>query len=155
LEKAVEVRGPVLIQFPGSGSHGDDGRAAGSVEGVVLRDSLEELVPPDHLLRSIDRFVELSSIRRQLAPYHSPIGRPSIDSELMIRMMLIGCCCGIRSERRLCDEVHLNASTACAAVELDYAWARCSLRIVARDVNRQPPFMRSLLDHLLKFLGQE
>src|ERR671933_209774 len=70
--------------------------------------SLEEHVPADHLLRSIDRFVELSDVRRQLEPYYSAIGRPSVDPELMIRMLLIGYCCGIRSERRLCEEVHLN-----------------------------------------------
>jgi transposase len=69
---------------------------------------LEDHVPEDHLLRSIDRFVELSGIRRQLEPYYSAIGRPSIDPELMIRMLLIGYCCGIRSERRLCHEVSLN-----------------------------------------------
>jgi transposase len=70
--------------------------------------SLEDHVPADHPLRSIDRFVELSSIRRHLAPYYSTVGRPSIDPELMIRMLLIGYCCGIRSERRLCQEIHLN-----------------------------------------------
>ena len=70
--------------------------------------SLEEHVPPDHLLRAIDRFVELSDIRRQLEPFYSAIGRPSVDPELMIRMLLVGYCCGIRSERRLCEEVHLN-----------------------------------------------
>jgi len=70
--------------------------------------ALEEHVPADHLLRSIDRFVELSEIRRQLEPYYSAIGRPSIDPELMIRMLLVGYCCGIRSERRLCQEVSLN-----------------------------------------------
>ncbi|MCP2127023.1 hypothetical protein ABH991_003682 [Bradyrhizobium ottawaense] len=47
-------------------------------------------------------------IKRDLAPFYSNIGRPSIDPELMIRMLLIGYCFGIRSERRLCDEVHLN-----------------------------------------------
>jgi len=70
--------------------------------------SLEDHVPSDHLLRAIDRFVELSDIRRHLEPYYSAIGRPSVDPELMIRMLLIGYCCGIRSERRLCQEVHLN-----------------------------------------------
>src|ERR687889_657221 len=70
--------------------------------------SLEEHVPADHLLRAIDRFVELSDIRRQLKPLYSAIGRPSVDPELMIRMLLIGYCCSIRSERRLCEEVHLN-----------------------------------------------
>ena len=56
----------------------------------------------------IDRFVELSDIRRHLKPFYSAIGRPSVDPELMVRMLLIGYCCGARSERRLCEEVHLN-----------------------------------------------
>jgi transposase len=70
--------------------------------------SLERHVPERHLLRSIDRFVELGELRRQLAPFYSAIGRPSIDPELMIRMLIVGYCFGIRSERRLCEEVHLN-----------------------------------------------
>jgi len=70
--------------------------------------SLERHVPADHLLRSIDRFVDLSGIREHLRPYYSETGRPSIDPELMMRMLIIGYCMGIRSERRLCDEVHLN-----------------------------------------------
>jgi transposase len=70
--------------------------------------SLEGHVPADHLLRSIDRFVDLSELRAQLAPYYSSTGRPSIDPELLIRMLIIGYCFGIRSERRLCEEVHLN-----------------------------------------------
>jgi transposase len=70
--------------------------------------SLEKHIPPDHLLRSIDRFVEFSELRRELAGFYSNIGRPSVDPELMIRMLLIGYCFGIRSERRLCEEVHLN-----------------------------------------------
>src|SRR6187397_2884590 len=70
--------------------------------------SLERHVPADHLLRSIDRFVDLGELRRELAPFYSDMGRPSIDPELMIRMLLVGYCFGIRSERRLCEEVHLN-----------------------------------------------
>ena len=70
--------------------------------------SLEKHIPADHLMRSIDRFVDLEQVRRDLAPFYSSIGRPSIDPELMIRMLLLGYCFGIRSERRLCDEVHLN-----------------------------------------------
>jgi transposase len=70
--------------------------------------SLEGHVPSDHLLRSIDRFIDLSGIRQHLAPFYSPIGRPSIDPELLIRMLIAGYCFGIRSERRLCEEVHLN-----------------------------------------------
>ncbi len=70
--------------------------------------SLDRHVPGDHLLRSIDRFVDLTGLRQQLAPFSSTTGRPSVDPELMIRMLLIGYCSGIRSERRLCEEVHLN-----------------------------------------------
>jgi transposase len=69
---------------------------------------LERHVPTHHLIRSIDRFVDLSGIRDHLRPFYSDMGRPSIDPELMIRMLLVGYCFGIRSERRLCEEVHLN-----------------------------------------------
>jgi transposase len=62
--------------------------------------SIEDHVPADHLLRRIDRFVDLSDIRRFLAPFYSATGRPSIDPELMIRMLIVGYCFGIRSERR-------------------------------------------------------
>src|SRR3989454_4750362 len=70
--------------------------------------SLDAHVPADHLLRSIDRFVDLSELRRELAPFYSTLGRPSIDPQLLIRMLIVGYCFGIRSERRLCEEVHLN-----------------------------------------------
>ena len=52
--------------------------------------SLEKHIPADHLMRSIDRFVDLEQVRRDLAPFYSSIGRPSIDPELMIRMLLFG-----------------------------------------------------------------
>ena len=70
--------------------------------------SLERRVPDSHLLRKIDRFVDLSEVRAHLGPYYSEVGRPSIDPELMIRMLIVGYGFGIRSERRLCEEVHLN-----------------------------------------------
>ena len=70
--------------------------------------SLERHVPAEHMLRAIDRFVDLSGVREHVAPFYSQIGRPSIDPELLIRMLLVGYCFGIRSERRLCEEVHLN-----------------------------------------------
>jgi transposase len=77
-------------------------------EALFYSFSLERHMPSDHMLRKIDRFVDLSGIRAHLEPYYSEVGRPSIDPELMIRMLLVGYCYGIRSERRLCDEVHLN-----------------------------------------------
>ena len=69
---------------------------------------LEEHIPEDHLLRQIDQFLDFEPIKEHLKPYYSHTGRPSIDPELMIRMLLIGYCYGIRSERRLCDEVKFN-----------------------------------------------
>ena len=70
--------------------------------------SIDRHIPADHPLRSIDRFVEFGGLRRELTPFYSHTGRPSVDPELMIRMLIVGYCFGIRSERRLCEEVHLN-----------------------------------------------
>ena len=69
---------------------------------------LDDHVPSDHLLRRIDAVLDLGWLRAELSPFYSPMGRPSVDPELMIRMLLVGYCFGVRSERRLCDEVHLN-----------------------------------------------
>lgn len=77
-------------------------------EALFFGFSLERHVPEGHLLRAIDRFVDLSDLRARLAPFYSETGRPSVDPELLIRMLLVGYCHGIRSERRLCEEVHLN-----------------------------------------------
>ena len=85
-------------------------------EALFYSFNLERHVPPDHLLRSIDRSVDLSDIREHLRSFYSETGRPSIDPELMIRMLIIGYCMGIRSERRLCEEVHLNLACRCSAV---------------------------------------
>ena len=70
--------------------------------------SLERHVPTTDLLRSIDRFVDLPDVRSHVATFYSSTGRPSIDPELLIRMLLVRYCYGIRSEQRLCEEVHLN-----------------------------------------------
>jgi transposase len=69
---------------------------------------LEEHVPQNHLLRGINRHLDLSDFRQHLSEYYSHTGRPSIDPELIMRMLIIGYSLGIRSERRLCEEVHLN-----------------------------------------------
>lgn len=70
--------------------------------------NLEEHVPARHLLRGVDRFLDLSELHQHMAPFYSSTGRPSIDPELIVRMLILGYCFGIRSERRLCEEVHLN-----------------------------------------------
>ena len=87
-------------------------------EALFYSFSIEDHVPADHLLRAIDRFVDLDGLREHLRPFYSETGRPSIDPELMIRMLIIGYCMGIRSERRLCEEVHLN---------LAYRWSAGSI----------------------------
>ena len=90
------------------GNVGMMGQQAGNQERLFYSFNLEEHVPADHLLRGIDRFLDLSALRQRLAPFYSHTGRPSIDPELMIGMLIVGYCFGIRSERRLCEEVHLN-----------------------------------------------
>lgn len=69
---------------------------------------IERHVPSSHLLRQIDTFLDLSHLRQHLTAFYSTTGRPSVDPELMVRMLIVGYCFGIRSERRLCEEVHLN-----------------------------------------------
>ncbi|OZA24935.1 MAG: IS5/IS1182 family transposase [Hydrogenophilales bacterium 17-64-11] len=87
--------------------------------------NLDEHIPQNHLLRGIERCLDLSELRQHLADYYSHTGRPSIDPELMIRMLIVGYCYGIRSERRLCEEVHLN---------LAYRWfCRLSLEDAVPD----------------------
>jgi hypothetical protein len=78
------------------------GKRMGAQEALFYGFSLERHVPADHLLRSIDRFVHQSGLREQLRPFYSETGRPSIDPELIIRMLLVGYCFGIRaSEPRI------------------------------------------------------
>ena len=84
------------------------GTKSGDQDRLFYSFNLDKHVPADHLLRRIDRFLDLSQLRQRLEPFYSHTGRPSIDPELMIRMLLVGYCFGIRSERRLCEEVHLN-----------------------------------------------
>jgi transposase len=84
------------------------GQQAGAQDQLFYSFNLETHLPSDHLLRGIDRFLDLDDLRKHLAPFYSHTGRPSIDPELMIRMLIIGYSFGIRSERRLCEDVHLN-----------------------------------------------
>ena len=98
------------------------GRQGGDQARLFYEFCLEDRVPADHLLRKIDRFLDLSTLRQELTPFYSAIGRSSIDPELMIRMLVVGYCFGIRSERRLCEEVDLN---------LAYRWL-CRLGLESR-----------------------
>jgi len=84
------------------------GQQSGLQERLFYEFRLDEWVPVDHLLRKIDAVLDLRGLRRELTRFYSHTGRPSVDPELMIRMLLVGYCYGLRSERRLCEETHLN-----------------------------------------------
>src|SRR6516164_9679476 len=118
------------------------GQPSGLQERLFYEFRLEDWVPSDHLLRKIDAVLDLSSLRHALAPFYSHTGRPSVDPELMLRMLLVGYCYGLRSERRLCDETHLN---------LAYRWfCRLGLEGVVPDhstfsKNRHGRFRESAL----------
>lgn len=83
---------------------------------------LETHIPSDHLVRGIDCFLDLSDLHEEMRAFYSHTGRSSIDPELMIRMLVVGYVMGLRSERRLCQEVHLN---------LAYRWF-CRLGLEAK-----------------------
>lgn len=84
------------------------GQQKGNQDRLFYSFNLDEHIPANHLLRAIDRCLDLKGLRPHLEDHYSTTGRPSVDPELMIRMLIIGYCYGIRSERRLCEEVHLN-----------------------------------------------
>jgi transposase len=84
------------------------GRLEDRHQSLFYDSCLEGHVRQDHLLRQIAKVLDLSDLRQQLAPYYSAMGRPSLDPKLMIRMLLIGYLYGLRSERRLVEDVHLN-----------------------------------------------
>jgi len=116
------------------------GQAVGQQDRLFYAFDLEERVPANHLLRRIDAVLDLSCLRGALSPFYSHTGCPSVDPELMIRMLLIGYCYSIRSERRLCQEVELN---------LAYRWF-CRLGLEDRvpnhstfSVNRHGRFRES------------
>ncbi len=86
-------------------------------QGALFFDfSLERVVPEGHLLRRIDAVLDLSGIREELQPFYSADGRPSIDPDLMIRMLLVGYCYGIRWEPRLCEERRMRRSIPAMAL---------------------------------------
>jgi transposase len=116
------------------------GPPVGQLDRLFYDFCLEDVVPADHLLRKIDAVLDLSWLRGELKVHYSEIGRPSVCPELMIRMLLVGYCYSIRSERRLCEEVALN---------LAYRWF-CRLGLEDRvpdhstfSVNRHGRFRES------------
>ncbi len=84
------------------------GRLENGQERLFYSFRLEDQVPANHLVRKLDALLDFEGIRDKLTFFYSEIGRPSVDPELMIRMLLIGYCYSIRSERKLCEEVRFN-----------------------------------------------
>ncbi len=84
------------------------GEQVGLQDRLFYEFDLEDRIPRDHLLRRLDAVLDLNWLRTELSPFYSHTGRPSVDPELMIRMLLVGYCYSIRSERRLCQDVELN-----------------------------------------------
>ena len=84
------------------------GEPVGRQDRLFYEFDLDDMVPGDHLLRRIDAALDLSWLRGEMKPHYSHLGCPSICPELMVRMLLVGYCYSIRSERRLCQEVKVN-----------------------------------------------
>ena len=82
------------------------GERLGQQDRLFYEFCLDDIVPLDHLLRRIDSVLDLSWLRRELSPFYSHTGCPSVDPELLIRMVLIGYCYSIRSDRRLSVNRH-------------------------------------------------
>src|ERR1700680_5278866 len=74
---------------------------------------LEDQIPQDHLLRLIDRYVDFCFVRERLKNFYSSTGRPSIDPEVLLRLLLVGYLHGITSERRLIEEVRMHLAYRC------------------------------------------
>jgi transposase len=83
------------------------GRQTGDQSQLFYLFNLERRIPERHLLRRINPIVTriLADLRDELQPFYCELGRPSIDPELMLRMLIVAYCYGIRSERKLCEEV--------------------------------------------------
>jgi len=81
------------------------GRREGGQGQFFYAFDLDKVVPPDHLVRQIDSVIDLSWVHKELTPYYSDTGRPSIDPVLMIRMLIVGYVFAIRSERRIKADV--------------------------------------------------
>ena len=84
------------------------GRHPAGQERLFYNFRLEDHIPDNHFVRKLDHFLDLSDLHNQMADHYSHTGRPSVDPELMIRMLIIGYCFGIRSERQLCEELQFN-----------------------------------------------
>jgi transposase len=98
------------------------GRLRHEQEQLFYSSSLDEAVPDEHSVRANASVLDLSWVHGEFTAYYSPLGRPSIDAALMIRMLIVGYVFAVRSEQALCREVQVN---------LAYRWF-CGLSIEDR-----------------------
>lgn len=96
--------------------------------------SLDDYAPQDHLLRAVDRFLDPSEFRQSLAGPYSHTGCPSIDPELMIRMLIIGYCYGIQAFPRI-GTVDSATATRSANLMPDDAWRQMFRSLARYDKN--------------------
>ena len=110
------------------------GRQTGDQSQLFYLFNLEKRIPARHLLRRINPIVTrvLADLREKLKPFYSEAGRPSIDPELMLRMLIVGYCYGIRSERKLCEEVELHLAYLGSVASL--STTRCPITRRSRSI---------------------
>ena len=94
----IFIRGGLLIMM---GQHARS-------EALFYYFTLEEYIPENHLLRLIDKHIDFGFVRQQLKESYSDTGRPSVDPELLLRILLIGYLYGITSERKLVEELGMH-----------------------------------------------
>jgi transposase len=112
--------------------------------------SLEEVVPDDHLVRKIAAVLDLSWVRAELAPHYPNNGRPSIDPELMIRMLIIGYVFAIRSERALCRDVQVNLAYRCGLSIEDKIPDHSAFSRARNERFRESDIFRRVFEHVVQ-----
>jgi len=113
---------------------------------------LDEMVPEDHRVREIAAVLDLSWVHAELAPYYSPMGRPSIDPVLMIRMLIVGYVFAIRSERALCREVQVNLAYRwfCGLSIEDKLPHHCAFTRARNERFRDSNILRRVFEHVVE-----
>ncbi len=128
------------------------GEQVGRQDRLFYAFCLEDRVPVDNLLRRIDAVLDLSWLRSALKPCYSHTGSPSVDPEPLIRMLLVGYCYSIRSERRLCQEVEMNLAYRwfCRLGLEDTVPDHSTFSVTRRGRFRQGEAFRQVFEHVLR-----
>lgn len=121
------------------------GKQSGQIQMVIL--DIDSMIPEDHLLRRIKNCVNFDFIYEKAVPYYSHVGRKSIDPVILIKMLLIGYLYGIKSERRLEEEVSLNLAYRwfCGIDLMDRVPDHSTLARIEEDVSKRPAYSGEFL----------